>query len=845
MARKHRKEPLTRPDWPATVRWARIDAIGSRLAKWGGVGDRFAQVLTVRRRPAELLDALDREARRLYSGDRSAAASFRGLLGAVADGASRPVWAGRQGRRRARRTLARMRLHPRAFRPLPPDGVVDPVAMLYVAEAAAYAAGSSRRRRIRMARALDFLWGEAARLDGLAELAADASDTAGERLAARLQLEEDLLRRPPAPGEAPAWLPIFPGGLGPTGLPGGAPDSFSAALRGHIVGKVNSPFGIGGPRTEAIQASNITSLSPNPACPGEIVTIRGTAFGATQPAEIEVVLDSAGPALGGIVLEVVSWSDTTITVLIPSGAGSGCIGLRNRALAAHGITVWKQQAELFGVLNIIRELQGLPPETIPLVPLAEGYLPAPVPCTGRNRFLGTLPEVLKFESNATPLMAGQPPVLEPGVPLVLAWEVGNADEVTVARVTGPGPALPQTTVAASGTLDLGPFPENQTVTATYRLVAKNRCGTEVRLIRVTLRAMPHLKGRGIEVAQTVQRFDVLGPAPRNTVRLAGRHRTVARVYLESGLSGGFKFAITSSPNCLPVTSAHLELTTASGVTTVDQWNPGVEIPPASELTGDSARTAGSLNALGKSINFLLPWDVLDGPAHLVARIETADGGPGTKATVVTDVLFQTRRRFNVIFVPIRDTGLPLLPPSNAEFVDIWSSALARLPLSEHHWLAYSVTTVFDSDHDLNGRDGWSDLLDDMVDLFDDLDLDENHHLLIGLVRGHPSYVSSGINGISTVGRGVNVAINQLPDASSLAHEVTHAFGIGHNACGAQSAGGTPDPSLPCSIEDVGVDLAKGIIHSPGPGSPDLMSTPSGELASVVLWERLFNVIGGG
>jgi hypothetical protein len=55
---------------------------------------------------------------------------------------------------------------------------------------------------------------------------------------------------------------------------------------------------------------------------------------------------------------------------------------------------------------------------------------------------------------------------------------------------------------------------------------------------------------------------------------------------------------------------------------------------------------------------------------------------------------------------------------------------------------------------------------------------------------------------------VNVAINQLPDASSLAHEVTHAFGIGHNACGAQSAGGTPDPSLPCSIEDVGWTLQR-------------------------------------
>jgi hypothetical protein len=351
--------------------------------------------------------------------------------------------------------------------------------------------------------------------------------------------------------------------------------------------------------------------------------------------------------------------------------------------------------------------------------------------------------------------------------------------------------------------------------------------------------MPSLKVRGIEVAQTIQRFDVLGPGERNTVRLAGRRRTVARVYLESGLSGGFNFGTPGYTDMLQVTYADLQLTTSAGVSTVYPENPGMRAQPRSALAGNTPRAdwPSLTSDSAKSLNFLLPWENLDGQVQLKVTVETGDGGPGTKAVGVTDVLFETRQRFHVLFVPIIDTAVNLSPPTTAEFVAMWKAALALLPLTEHHWLTYSYAPPWADDYDLSDEDGWQDLVDDMVDLFDGMDFNESQHLLIALVRNHPNHA---IGGKGPLGRGVNVATARLPDASTtpstLAHEVTHAFGISHNAC----AGEDGDSSLPCKTEDVGVNLESNTVVQAG--VDDLMDTPSGNMTSIVQWNRLIQVL---
>jgi hypothetical protein len=54
--------------------------------------------------------------------------------------------------------------------------------------------------------------------------------------------------------------------------------------------------------------------------------------------------------------------------------------------------VWQQRGELFDVVNAVRQKQGLDPLMTPLDIDGLGFLPTPIPCTGRNRFLGVLRE---------------------------------------------------------------------------------------------------------------------------------------------------------------------------------------------------------------------------------------------------------------------------------------------------------------------------------------------------------------------------------------------------------------------------------------------------------------------
>src|SRR4030095_14021020 len=130
----------------------------------------------------------------------------------------------------------------------------------------------------------------------------------------------------------------------------------------------------------------------------------------------------------GMVLEVISWSATQIVVRVPAGASSGCIGFRNRALEADHQEMLQGQDEFFAMLNTIRAMQGLPPLEVPAAP-NQGALPTPIPCTGLNRFLGTVPEIVSFGSNAAVPVIGQPPALAPGVPLALSWQVEKATTV--------------------------------------------------------------------------------------------------------------------------------------------------------------------------------------------------------------------------------------------------------------------------------------------------------------------------------------------------------------------------------------------------------------------------------
>jgi RHS repeat-associated protein len=68
-----------------------------------------------------------------------------------------------------------------------------------------------------------------------------------------------------------------------------------------------------------VETLSITNLSPTTGAVGDLVTITGTGFGATQ--------GTSTISFNGTSASVVSWSDTSITTFVPSGASSGPVSV--------------------------------------------------------------------------------------------------------------------------------------------------------------------------------------------------------------------------------------------------------------------------------------------------------------------------------------------------------------------------------------------------------------------------------------------------------------------------------------------------------------------------------------
>ena len=112
-------------------------------------------------------------------------------------------------------------------------------------------------------------------------------------------------------------------------------------------------------------------------------------------------------------------------------------------------------------------------------------------------------------------------------------------------MTSQGPFAPvPSPLPSSGSLDLGPFAGSSLMTASYRLTATNGCGVETRTVTVRLIRIPKLTIDTIEVVQVIQR-------PDNSVRLAAQKRTVARVFVDSGITDGFRSFSRAERNAEP------------------------------------------------------------------------------------------------------------------------------------------------------------------------------------------------------------------------------------------------------------------------------------------------------
>lgn len=79
----------------------------------------------------------------------------------------------------------------------------------------------------------------------------------------------------------------------------------------------------------ALPQPHVISVTPDTGLPGTVVTFTGSGFGATQ--------GTGWATFGGMPGLVVSWSDTTVTAQVPSGASAGYAGIVQGGIVSNGL----------------------------------------------------------------------------------------------------------------------------------------------------------------------------------------------------------------------------------------------------------------------------------------------------------------------------------------------------------------------------------------------------------------------------------------------------------------------------------------------------------------------------
>jgi hypothetical protein len=381
----------------------------------------------------------------------------------------------------------------------------------------------------------------------------------------------------------------------------------------------------------------------------------------------------------------------------------------------------------------------------------------------------------------------------PNTSVVLTWQVRNATNVRIRRTSAAGPAVYDENPAGNS-MDLGPFVEFYPVDATYELAVGNQCGNDSRTVSVHLRKVPDIKIVGVELIQAIQRFDLNRPMRNNSVILRGRKRTIARLYIDSGITDGFDNSGGSGPN----TQGNV---TGSVVVYSDNARNGIDSgPPLNAVGSVVARPRLEINRsdLTQTLNFELPWGALVKDVRIVATV-WVDGHQNDIGTGWFDRNDSTNVRFirgginKIYHIRIRDDS-GHLPPANVlnppSMFDIYRSLIGahyRMPVTEDGFQVYLLpgVRVIGSRKDLTTKRGWEDLLNDLEDIADTFDI--NGGILTAMVPNDDEYA---LNGIATSGqRPFPHLFNEHPRMmakatlpATFAHELGHIFGLHHARC---------------------------------------------------------------
>lgn len=346
----------------------------------------------------------------------------------------------------------------------------------------------------------------------------------------------------------------------------------------------------------------ITGISPTRACAGQQITVTGTGFGST-PGLVRFKAHTVG-----LPIDVVadSWTDTTIVVTVPQGAGCGL-----SLIISVGTIV---------VCNRFVDLKAL------------GF--------HQVEFGGTSPEIQSFYVTRP----GAEICLRPGEVATLRWQTCAADAIRVELVRPNGDVLVEADPApASGSLTYTVPTTGTTERWEARITATGTCAPAAQRTVVVWPQNPvDLRVDGLEVTQAIQFYraaqhltDANDRGPDNSVQLIAGKTAWVRVYVRSGQvptwDGGRLTGVTGTLRVERIVGGVAQL-----VTVLNPQAPGSVTAEAAPGYDQERR-----NILA-TLNFVIPANAMTGRLRLTAAVQSADahcgdGQDSGQATVDVDL----------------------------------------------------------------------------------------------------------------------------------------------------------------------------------------------------------------
>lgn len=325
--------------------------------------------------------------------------------------------------------------------------------------------------------------------------------------------------------------------------------------------------------------------------------------------------------------------------------------------------------------------------------------------------------------------------VSPGQTIRLKWKVKHVRRIQVRRISPTGPALnaiydfPDMRDTVLDSTPIGPFNGFQPATARYQITAENEFGSVSRVGEVRLRQDPDITILGVEVTQAIQRFtldDTVEVAPgviisaspwNNSVDLVHQKRTMARVYVDSGLINNFDNG--AGPNTQPNITGEIKVYQG------DIPEPSFTISPRNPTGAITARPSGDIDRddMEHTLNFEIPWDLLPSPVQLEVTVwveSDVDGNNHQNDSRYSSrykdfhdsTVFDLHLQGEVAMVPALfiDSNLGNAAPSLIpDYFDTVEGAETRYPVGIN---GFSTTShvMFMTTRDLTTTAGWRELL---------------------------------------------------------------------------------------------------------------------------------------